>query len=95
MITLHIDVTVAEDNRERFLEIYRSKYVPAISRQEGFVRTMLIQGMQNPNEFEIDIFFQTEALRQRWANSQDHAEVWPLIEALADELSWKGFNVIE
>jgi len=45
--------------------------------------------------YQIDIAFDTEELRVKWAASKEHRETWPKIEALCARVSWSGFDAIE
>jgi hypothetical protein len=39
MVTLHIYLMVSPDKKEEFSRLYWNEYVPAISKQEGFINT--------------------------------------------------------
>ena len=95
MVTLHIYLEVPDENKADFLQVYNEKYVPAIRIQDGFLKTSLLQSMENSRQYEIDIEFTSETLREKWANGPEHSEVWPLVEQLTTALSWKGFNFVE
>ena len=94
MIALHIHLRVKPGQEDRFEELYRKIYVPTISKQEGFRRTQLLRPYGDGDEYEVDIYFDTEGLRERWASSPDHEEVWPQVEDLCTEISPRGFEVL-
>lgn len=94
MITLHIRLNVEPGQEARFEELYRNAFVPAISKQEGFLRAQLLRAFEQSEVYEIDIYFETEELRERWANSADHQEVWPQIEKACREITPQGFDVL-
>ena len=94
MITLHIYFTVKEGQAEAFEALYRDAYVPAISVQAGFLGTQLLRAYESANRYEIDIHFENEALRARWAASPEHEAAWPQVVALCDDIAWQGYDII-
>ncbi len=93
MITLHIQLKVRPGQEAQFEELYEKAYIPAIRKQEGFRRAQLLRPYERGEEYEIDIYFDSEELRERWANSSEHEEVWPQIEGMCTEVSPRGFDV--
>jgi antibiotic biosynthesis monooxygenase (ABM) superfamily enzyme len=94
VITLHIQFRVKPGRENQFEELYWITYVPVISKQEGFRRTQMLRPYGGGNEYEIDIYFDTEDLRERWASSPDHERVWPQVEDLCTEIAPRGFEVL-
>ena len=94
MIQLHIYFDVTPGKEADFEKAYRDSYVPAIKVQEGFRSTMLLRQYEQPRKYQIDIAFDTEELRAKWAASPQHQESWPLMESLADKVTWQGFDVV-
>lgn len=94
MIALHIQLKVYPGREDELQELYRKTYVPVISKQEGFRRTQLLAPYEDGDEYEIDIYFDTEELRERWASSPDHERVWPQVENLCTEINPRGFQVL-
>jgi len=95
MIELHIYVEPLPGKERELETLYWDEYVPAISIQEGFVRTTLLKYRDAVRRYQIDIAFDTEELRVKWAASKEHRETWPKIEALCARVSWSGFDAIE
>lgn len=94
MITLHIQLTTQHEQGRALEELYRTVYVPAITKQTGFLSTTLIRAYDSETKYEIDIAFATEAQRQSWADGVDHAATWPRIVALCADFSAQGFDVL-
>jgi heme-degrading monooxygenase HmoA len=94
MVTLHIYLTTRPDQGGALEELYRTAYVPAITKQEGFRSTTLMRAYDSPTQYEIDIVFETEAQRQAWATGADHDETWPRIVALCTDFSAQGFDIL-
>ena len=95
MIELHIFLE-PHDGKERELEsLYWGEYVPGITIQEGFQRTTLLKKRDALRAYQIDITFDSEALRVRWVESKEHTEIWPKMSALCQRVSWEGFDTAE
>lgn len=94
MIQLHIYLE-AQPGKEHALEqAYREAYVPAITVQQGFVSTALLKTSTAVRQYQIDIAFTTEEKRLQWVASTEHQTAWPQIEALCNDITWQGFDVI-
>lgn len=94
MITLHIALQLRVGQGSALETLYREIYVPAITKQGGFRSTTLLRSADDPDAYEIDIAFDTEAQRQDWADGADHADTWPRIVALCADVSAQGFEVL-
>ena len=95
MIELHIYLE-PHDGKETELEsLYWKEYVPGIGMQEGFQRTTLLKNRDALREYQIDITFDSEALRLKWVGSKEHTEIWPKMAALCQQVSWAGFDTVE
>lgn len=94
MITLHIHLTVRPGQSDALEQLYAGVYMPAISKQPGFRRGHLLRAADDPDAYEIDIFFDDEAARLRWVASPDHDSAWPQIESVCASISSLEFDVI-
>lgn len=93
MIELHIYLDLLEDKGPELEAVYRKEFVPVISRWEGFQRATLLRKRDARSEYELDLVFSSEALRLKWADSPEHAAVWPRIANLCRRFSCVGFDV--
>ena len=94
MIELHIYLE-PHDGKESDLEsLYWSEYVPGIKIQEGFQRSTLLKKRDALRAYQINITFDSEALRLKWVDSQEHQEVWPKVAALCGQITWTGFDTV-
>ena len=94
IIELHIYLS-PHDGREKDLEtLYWNEYVPGIKIQKGFQRTTLLKKRDALREYQINITFDSEALRLEWVGSKEHEAVWPKIAALCQGISWTGFDTV-
>ncbi len=95
MITLHITLQAKPGQAAEVLRVFTEAYVPAIRRQRGFRRALLLREHERSDRFGIDIYFETEADRLRWVASADHGAAWPRVEAAAQQISWSGYDILE
>ena len=95
MITLHITLQAQPGYAAEVVRVFTEAYVPAIRRQRGFRRAMLLREHERPDRFGIDIYFETEADRLRWVASADHSAAWPRVEAVALQICWSGYDILE
>ncbi len=94
MITLHIYLTTKPGRGKELEALYHEAYVSAITSQAGFRSTMLMRAYDSETTYEIDICFDNEAQRQAWAEGAAHAETWPQVPALCDEVDAQGFVIL-
>ena len=104
MMLLQINFKVPPDRAAEFEAMYRDAYAPALRKQTGYLGSKLLrlfppQVAQEigaaPSEFnyQMQLAFDTEENRRRWAASADHDAVWPQASGLAERVAWRGFDV--
>ena len=94
MIELHIYLE-SHDGKESDLEsLYWNEYVPGIKVQEGFQRSTLLKKQDALRAYQINITFDSEALRLKWVDSKEHQEVWPKVADLCQQITWTGFDTV-
>ena len=94
MIELHIYLEPQDGKEEELESLYVKEYVPGIKIQEGFLRTTLLKKRDALREYQIDITFDSEELRLKWVDSEEHTKVWPKMAAMCQRISWAGFDCI-
>ncbi len=105
MILLQIYFAVSPDNTGAFESMYANAYVPAMQDQVGYQGSTLLRlfptavsqeigASPTPFNYQMELRFDTEANRQKWANSSEHAVVWPLAQELASEVAWRGYDIV-
>lgn len=94
MITLHITMQAKPGRATDLVKVFTDTYVPAIRKQRGFLRAMLLQEHERRDRFGIDIYFDTEEHRVHWVASPDHARAWPQIESVAQQICWTGYDIL-
>jgi heme-degrading monooxygenase HmoA len=95
MITLQIYLTAYEGKEKELENAYLNFFRPAIKKQEGYKNIVMLKDDSQMRTYELNLFFETEALRQKWVASDDHQAAWPKIAACCSNASWYLFTVIE
>lgn len=101
---LQIYFDVPEEKGRNFEAMYEESYVPAMQKQKGYQGSNLlrlfppdvckqISAAETEFNYQMELRFDTEENRQRWAASQEHSQVWPLAQKLARKVAWRGFDI--
>jgi hypothetical protein len=104
MMLLEIYFDIAAEEVEDFERMYAESYVPALKKQQGYLGSTLLRlfGQQAadeiqaaPTEFndQMELVFDSEANRRRWAASEEHQVAWPVAKALARKVAWRGYDI--
>jgi len=93
-VQLHIYIEVKPGKGPMLEELYQSAYVPAIQIQDGFLWSRLLRHYNSTRLYEIDISFKAEKQRAAWAQSKEHQNAWPKIEAVGEKITWHGLDVL-
>ena len=105
MMLLQIFFDVAPERAAEFEQMYREVYVPALQAQQGYMRSNLLRVFPPPVSREIDaapteynytmqLVFDTEVNRRRWAASSEHGVAWAAASGLARSVAWRGYDVV-
>lgn len=94
MIELHLCLKVKPGQEAALEKTYANTFVPAISRQKGFVHIKLLRHQQRRDQYEIHFAFRTPEERAIWAVSADHEVAFPAIRALCTEISGQLYDVV-
>lgn len=95
MTVLQIYLNCSEGRHMDLEATFRDVFVSAIRVQEGFVRVALIRSVENDREYQIELAFETEVLRKRWVDSDEHRRAFPKIRELCDHVSHARFDGVE
>lgn len=104
MIVLQIYFDIAPAQEDAFRDMYMTRYVPALQQQQGYHGSRLLRLFPprvaaeieaSPTEFtyQMELSFDTEENRRRWAASAEHSVVWPLAAAMARTVAWRGYDI--
>ena len=102
---LQIYFEVAADKTEAFEKMYADVYVPALRKQEGYIRSDLIrlfakdaakkiQAAPTAYNYQIELVFDSEENRVKWVASPEHQVAWPAASGLVRNAVWRGFDLV-
>lgn len=102
---LQIYFRVSEQNAKAFEEMFDNVYVPAMQVQEGYIGSRLlrlfppelhaeIQARETEFNYQMNLVFDTEENRRKWAASDEHQLAFPKARELAEDVAWRGFDVV-
>ncbi|MET0532629.1 MAG: hypothetical protein ABW171_00245 [Steroidobacter sp.] len=99
-IVLYCDLAVDPAREQEMLDAYHKHFKPVAQKHRGYIDLKMlklrkvIQGGPAPAasiNYRFQLTYESEALRQQWIASDDHAKYWPMIEnTVAD----KGYLVL-
>jgi mannose-6-phosphate isomerase-like protein (cupin superfamily) len=103
-MTLQMDFVVTPENAAAFERMYTTIYVPALKAQAGYIASKLIKifpetvaksisAEGTAFNYQMQLYFDTEANRQKWVASKEHDIAWPAATALAKEFKWRGYDL--
>ena len=101
---LQIYFRVNKANSKAFEEMFEKVYVPAMRVQEGYQGSRLlrlfppdmateIQGRPTGFNYQMNLIFDTEENRRKWAASDEHQVAFPVARELAEEVAWRGYDI--
>ena len=104
MMVLQIYFAIAPEQAAAFQALYAEQYAPALQKQPGYQGSRLLRLFPaqvaaeieaRPTEFnyQMELAFDTEENRRRWAASAEHSVVWPLAAGMAHAVAWRGYDV--
>ena len=94
MIQLEVRLLLKLGKEEEFLDIFKTQFAPAMSKQPGFIRVSLLKQRESKSQYRIEIVFESEKERLAWVNTKEHEEVWPKLGALTSKCSATGFDFL-
>ena len=93
-VQLHMYIQVKPGQGGEFETRYRTAYLPIVRRQKGFRSSSLLRKRDLQDQYEIDLAFDSEALRAAWASSPDHDRAWKPLGEVIGQITVQGFDVI-
>ena len=85
---LFVDLNVDPAKEKELLNVYKTQFKPAISKQPGFSSVQLLKlhsvaGGKGPGDYiyRLIIQFHKEEQRLTWVATPTHQKLWPLMEA--------------
>jgi hypothetical protein len=99
-IVLYCDLAVDPAREREMLDAFNNHFKPVAQKHQGYIDlkmlklTKVIQGGPAPAakiNYRFQLTYESEALRQKWIASADHAKYWPMIENTVTD---KGYLVL-
>jgi heme-degrading monooxygenase HmoA len=97
-ILLHVDLAVDPAQEKEFVRIFHTTFKPVAAKQKGYrdvrilkLRDTLAGHAPGDANYRFVLAYDSEELRQKWVNSDDHKRVWPQLE---NRLRHKNYNVL-
>jgi hypothetical protein len=99
-IVLYCDLAIDPAREQEMLDAYHNHFKPIAQKHEGYIDLKMlkinkvIQGGPAPARninYRFQLTYESEALRQKWIASADHAKYWPMIENTVTD---KGYLVL-
>lgn len=96
VIQLEVRLLLKLGKEEEFLDIFKTQFAPAMSKQAGFIRVSFLKQKQREGKsrYRIEIVFESEEERLAWINTKEHEEIWPKLAALTSNYSATGFDFL-
>jgi heme-degrading monooxygenase HmoA len=91
---LNVDLDVKSSSEKSLENIFKTVFLLAISKQEGFSRTQLLRPHKAGEAYRLFIEFDSQSSQQKWVAQPLHQEVWPQMEANFDNYSVQNFDSV-
>lgn len=95
MYLLNVDLTVKAGSELSLEKTFKTVFVPAITKQEGFSRTALLRPTETGSNYRLVIGFQNQTTQQKWVAAPLHQEVWPQMESNFSNYSVLTYNLVD
>lgn len=106
MMLLQIYFDIPAEKERDFENMYSKSYVPALRKQQGYLGSKLlrlfppdivkeIEAAHTEFNYQMELIFDTEENRRLWVASEEHSAVWSLAEGMAQNVAWRGFDIVE
>ena len=101
---LQIYFKVNEENGQAFEDMFKDVYVPAMQVQDGYLGSRLlrlfpdeihkeINARETEFNYQMNLVFDTEENRRKWAASDEHQVAFPKAKELVEDVQWRGYDV--
>ena len=81
MYVVHVEMITRPGEQEAMVKTFREVFRPAISKQQGFVETSLLQPLDGKGDPRLTIAFENRELQLKWVATDLHQVVWPKMQS--------------
>jgi len=102
-VKLHCDLSVDPDKEAEMVQYFETVYRPTAEKFEGYIdlrllklHSVLLGKAPGGLTCRFSITYASEALRQKWIQSDEHQIVWPKLQSFlaSSDLDFLLFEVI-
>lgn len=102
-VQLHCDLSVDPDKEAEMVQYFETVYRPTAEKFEGYIdlrllklHSVLLGKAPRGLTCRFSITYTSEALRQKWIQSDEHQIVWPKLQSFlaSSDLDFLLFEVI-
>jgi heme-degrading monooxygenase HmoA len=91
---LNVDLDVKPGSEKSLENVFKTVFIPAISKQEGFSSTQLLRPRDSGAAYRLVIQFQNQELQQKWVAQPLHQDVWPQMETNFSKYSVHNYDTV-
>ena len=77
-----------------FEEFFASEYQPAMAQMSGFIKAELLKDIDNPQDLQMVLRFESKEAAAGWRASESHAALKPKLKSLYNGSELKVYQVI-
>ena len=93
MFVLHVILRIKAGESPAVEQAFLGPFKAAISAQEGFLAVALLRP-EAGGDTVLSIAFENQQLQQKWAASDLHQQVWPMIDAHLAGYTLRSFMAV-
>ena len=87
-VQLHCDLAVDPQKEDELVRYFETVYRPTATKFKGYIdlrilklHSVLLGNAPRAMNYRFSITYESEDLRQKWINSDDHQVVWPTLQS--------------
>lgn len=85
MVVLTINLSVQNGRQAELRHNFLERFLPAVSRQPGFVDAKLATALEDASRMLVLLMFDSEQQRLAWVNSAEHDPAWESVASLCTD----------
>jgi heme-degrading monooxygenase HmoA len=94
MIERHVTFEVIPEKGMEFERYFVDYYRPVMSTMPGFVRVELLRKLEEPNQYQMVIRFQSAEESDAWRSSTEHQTLSPKLKALYSDSKVEVYKAV-
>jgi heme-degrading monooxygenase HmoA len=94
MFILNVDLSVKPGSGPALERTFKTIFVPAISKQEGFAQAALLRPGIAGADYRLVLGFENQTMQQKWVATPLHQEVWPRMEGHCAKYAVQDYTMV-